>query len=343
MAQVEEIHLEQIARKRYGGLKFAKLIDMPALKYHPVVQRLKIRATQFSKWVAHKIQASKPWFRRMMLMLRPSELPTIAVGPDGRYVLEAEFARGASGIVYRARDMRLDRPVALKQLFSHRRGEKETVQRFREQAHVLARLSHPNIIQVFDFIEEAGNSWIAMELIEGESLEQRLSQGALSIKEVVRRGSEIADALGYAHKTGVIHRNLTPGKVLVDGKDRCKISDFGMAKLSGSSVDVESENFPGSTAFLSPEQANGDEVDARTDVYALGVTLFMLSTGASPFKGDPSSVLDQVLTKEPPAPHTLNESIPKALDALILRMMAKQPSDRPQSMTEVRAALDKIH
>ena len=312
---------------------------MPALKYHPVVQRLKIRASNFSTWVSDKIKASKPWFRRMMLVLRPSELPTIAVGPDGRYVLESEFARGASGIVYRARDVRLDRPVALKQLFSHRRGEKETLQRFRQQAHVLARLSHPNIIQVYDFIEEAGNSWIAMELIEGESLEQRLAQGALTIEEVVRRGSEIADALGYAHKTGVIHSNLTPGKVLLDGKDRCKISDFGMAKLSESIVTLESGSAPGSSAFLSPEQVNGDEVDFRTDIYALGVTLYLSSTGTLPFKGDFNSMLDQVLKKKPPPPHTLNDAIPKTLDALILQMMAKQPSDRPQSMAEVKSAL----
>lgn len=277
-----------------------------------------------------------------MLILRPSELPAIAIGRDGRYVLESEFARGASGIVYRARDVRLGRPVALKQLFSHRRGEKETLQRFRQQAHVLARLSHPNIIQVYDFIEEAGNSWIAMELIEGESLDRRLSSGALSIEEVVRRGSEIADALGYAHKTGVIHRNFSPGNVLVDDKDRCKISDFGMAKLSAGSVNLQSEKILGAPALMSPEQANGDEVDERTDVYALGVTLFMMSTGASPFRGDSSTVLAQVLSKEPPEPRSLNASIPKSLNALILRMMAKQPSDRPQSMTEVKAALKEM-
>lgn len=315
---------------------------MPALRYHPVVQRLKIRADEFSKWAAAKFQELKPWLRRMMLVLRPSELPAISVGPDGRYVLESEFARGTSGIVYRARDVRLDRPVALKQLFAHRRAEKDALQRFRQQAHVLARLSHPNIIQVYDFIEEAGNSWIAMELIEGESLERRLSNGALSIEEAVRRGCEIADALGYAHNIGVLHCNFTPGNVLVDGKDRCKISDFGMARLSESSVNLQSEKILGSPALMSPEQANGEESDARSDIYALGAILFTMSTGALPFRGDFDSVRAQVLAIGPPEPRSLNGSIPEALNALILRMMAKRPVDRPQTMFEVKAALQQI-
>jgi serine/threonine protein kinase len=315
---------------------------MPALRYHPVVQRLKIRADKFSKWAAGKFQELKPWLRKMMLVLRPSELPTMAVGADGRYVLESEFARGTSGIVYRARDVRLDRPVALKQLFAHRRGEKDTLQYFRQQARVMARLSHPNIIQVYDFIEEAGDSWIAMELIEGGSLERRLSDGALSVDEALRRGSEIADALGYAHKVGVIHRNFTPGNVLIDGKDRCKIRDFGMADLTGASVDPQLEKIPGSPAMMSAEHATGEEADARTDVYALGVTLFMMCTGALPFRGGSDEVRPQELVEEPLEPRSLNGSIPEALNALILRMLAKRPLDRPQSMDEVKAALRNI-
>ncbi len=314
---------------------------MTSLRYHPVVQRLKIRATRLSDWVISKIRESKPWFRRMLLALRPSELPTAAVGPDGRYVLEEEFARGTTGILYRARDVRLDRAVALKQLFTHRRGEAETLDRFRKQAHVLARLAHPNIIQVFDFIEEAGNSWIAMELVDGESLEQRLSNGPLSVEETVRRGLEMADALGYAHKTGVIHRNLSPGNVLVDSKSRCKISNFGTANLAAPSEDGQFDNGRDSPALMSPEQANGDEMDERADIYALGVSLYLMSTGTMPFKGDSRAVVAQVLSKEPPAPRNLNPTVPDALDALILKMMAKSPSDRPQSMAEVKAALAK--
>lgn len=315
---------------------------MPALRYHPVVQRLKIRADKLSSWAADKFQQLKPWLRKMVLVLRPSELPAVAVGADGRYVLESEFARGTSGIVYRARDVRLDRTVALKQLFAHRRGERDTLQRFRQQALVMARLSHPHIIQVYDFIEEAGNSWIAMELIEGESLERRLSSGALSVEETVRRGSEIADALGYAHSVGVMHRNFTPGTVLLDGRDRCKISDFGMAGPSAAGADPQSEKVAGSPAIMSPEQADGGKADERTDIYAAGVTLFMMSTGALPFRGDSDSVRAQVLTQEPPEPRSLNGAIPEALNALILRMMAKRPSDRPQTMNEVKAALQQI-
>ncbi len=315
---------------------------MVSLRYHPIVQRLRIRATNFFQWVAGKIEQSKTWFRRMLLILRPSELPTAAVGPDGRYVLEAEFARGATGIVYRARDVRLDRPVALKQLFSHRSDEAETLHRFRQQARVLGLLSHPNIVQVYDYIEDSRNSWIAMELVEGENLEQRLSEGGLSAEETVRRGSELADALGYAHDQGVIHHNFNLSHVLVDSKDRCKINEFGIATLSETSDETASETVLDSPAFMSPEQAKGDEVDVRTDVYALGVALFLMVTGTKPFKGDSGSVREQVLSQEPPAPSSLNRSIPKALDALIRRMMAKAPADRPQSMTEVKAALKEV-
>lgn len=315
---------------------------MVSLRYHPIVQRLRIRATKFSQWVAGKIERSKPWFRRMMLVLRPSELPTAAVGPDGRYVLEAEFARGATGIVYRARDVRLDRPVALKQLFSHRSDEAEMLHRFRQQARVLGRLSHPNIVQVYDYIEDSRNSWIAMELVEGENLQQRLSEGEFSADETVRRGSELADALGYAHNQGVIHHNFNLSHVMVDSKDRCKINEFGITTLSESSEETKSETVLDSPAFMSPEQAKGDEVDVRTDVYALGVALFLMVTGNKPFKGDSRSVREQVLSQEPPAPSSLNRSIPKALDALILRMMAKAPADRPQSMSEVKAALKEL-
>lgn len=315
---------------------------MTSLRYHPVVQRLKIRATKVSDWVAQKLKDSKPWFRRMLLLLRPSELPTAAVGSDGRYVLEEEFARGSTGILYRARDVRLDRNVALKQLFSHRRGEVETLERFRKQAHVLASLAHPNIIHVFDFIEEAGNSWIAMELVNGESLEKRLSDGPLSVEETVRRGIEIADAIGYAHKTGVIHRNLIPGNVLVDGKDRCKISNFGIATAPDPASSDKSEEMHNSPALMSPEQANGDELDERADIYALGVSLFLMTTGTVPFKGDAREVVDQVMSEQPPSPQSLNPAVPESLDALILSMMAKAPSDRPQSMAEVKAALKKV-
>jgi serine/threonine-protein kinase len=315
---------------------------MPALRYHPVVQRLKIRASELSRWAVGKFEKLKPWLRKMMHVLRPSELPTAAVGADGRYVLQSELARGTSGIVYRARDVRLDRTVALKQLFAHRRGEKETLQRFREQARVMARLSHPHIIQVYDFIEEAGDSWIAMELIEGESLERRLSGGALSVEETVRRGAEIADALGYAHSIGVVHGIFSPGNVLLDGKGRCKISDFGMSGPVESGAVPQSEKVPGSPAMMSPEQANGEEADARTDVYALGVTLFMMSTGALPFRGDFDSVRAQVLRQDPPAPRRLNGAIPEPLNGLILSMMAKRPSDRPQSMGQVKAVLQDI-
>ncbi len=266
-------------------------------------------------------------------------LPVASVGTDGRYRLETILGRGAMGVVYRALDQRLDRPVALKQLFSHGPGDDEVIRRFRQEAKVLARLPHPNIVQIYDFIEESHGAWIAMELIEGEDLEWALSNGALSKNEVVRRGFELADALGYAHAKGVVHRDFKPANVLIDEDDHCKISDFGIAKLSESSVHTQAGTVLGSPAYMSPEQAKGGSVDARTDIYALGVTLFHMITGRLPFQGDTQSVLAQVLTQDPPAPRSLNKSCPTALQALILKMMAKTPGDRPQSMDEVKTTL----
>lgn len=268
------------------------------------------------------------------------DVPVVAVGPDKRYHLEVALGRGAMGVVYRARDIRLDRPVALKQLFAHGGPEAEALRRFRQEAKVLARLSHPNIVQVYDFLEEDTGTWIAMELIEGEDLEWHLSDGAFPPKDIARRGMELADALGYAHDKGVVHRDFKPGNVLIDGYDRCKISDFGIAKLSESSMHTQVGTILGSPAYMSPEQAKGSEVDARTDIYALGVTLFRMATGRLPFQGDTRSVLAQVLTQDPPSPRDFNASIPKKLDALILRMMAKDPAERPSSMAEVKAILE---
>ncbi len=266
-------------------------------------------------------------------------LPVASLGADGRYVLETELGRGAMGVVYRARDVRLDRPVALKQLFSQGAGDEEMIRRFHQEARVLARLSHPNIVQVYDFIEGSQGAWIAMELVEGQDLEWALSEGAFSMADVVRRGSELADALGYAHAKGVVHRDFKPANVLIDNDDRCKISDFGIAKLSESSVHTRAGTVLGSPAYMSPEQASGSSVDPRTDIYALGVSLFHMITGRLPFRGDTQSVLAQVLTQDPPAPRDLNKSCSKALEALILNMMAKSPGERPQSMAEVKATL----
>lgn len=269
-------------------------------------------------------------------------LPSATVGHDSRYRVEQELGRGAMGIVYRALDTRLDRPVALKQLFAHHSGEPELARRFRNEARVLARLSHPHIVQVHDFFEDGSGAWIAMELVDGDTLDRGMGNGPTPVAEVVRIGIELATALDYAHAQGVVHRDFKPGNVLIDADGRCKISDFGIAKCTESSVHTQAGTILGSPAYMSPEQARGDEVDERTDIYALGVTLYRMATGQLPFRGDAKSVLAQVLTQTPPSPRKVQPTIPVALSKLILKLMAKDPGQRPTRGAEVATALRKL-
>lgn len=270
-------------------------------------------------------------------------LPAATVGHEGRYRLEDQLGRGAMGVVYRALDTRLERPVALKQLLVHRTREPEILRRFRQEAKVLARLSHPHIVQVYDFFENDTGAWIVMELVDGNDLDHRLGGGALPVHEVVHRGAELAAGLGYAHEQGVVHRDFKPANVLIDAYGHCKISDFGIAKLSQSSVDTQAGTVLGSPAYMSPEQAKGDPVDARADIYALGVALYHMATGRLPFCGDAKSVLAQMLTQAPTDPATINPSLPPALADLILKQLAKDPAQRPSSAAEVAATLKAIH
>lgn len=256
----------------------------------------------------------------------------------GRYAITDELGRGANGVVYRADDAVLGRQVALKELPVHLSNDDFVVQRFRQEARVLAQLNHPNIVQVYDFIEHERRMWMAIELVEGGNLDSFLeSRGSLPPREAGWLGGRMAEAIAFAHDQGVIHRDLKPLNVLLVDERTPKVTDFGLAKLTKGGVHTVEGTVMGSPHYMSPEQADGKPIDCRTDVYALGVILYQMLTGKVPFAGDIASVLAQHIRKPPPrfckvAP---NNSIPPKLERLVMAMLAKKPNDRPAGMGEV--------
>jgi tRNA A-37 threonylcarbamoyl transferase component Bud32 len=260
--------------------------------------------------------------------------------PGGRYGIEAEIGRGGMGVVYRARDAVLDRVVALKELPSALQQSAELTERFRTEARVLARLTHPGIVQVFDLVEDAHGMWMALELVTGGSLDGVLDRrGALPVDELVTLGAAMADGLAYAHAQGVVHRDFKPHNVLLTPEGSPKITDFGLAKLAQGPQLTQVGAVLGSPAYMSPEQASGREADARSDMYSFGVTLYQMATGALPFEGDVTSVLIQHITQTPPRPLERTESLPEALDALIVRLLDKEAAQRFPDMAAVAEAL----
>lgn len=264
--------------------------------------------------------------------------------PGGRYDIDEEIGRGGMGIVFRATDTVLGRVVALKELPLELRRSPELAERFRQEARVVAQLSHPHIVSIFDLVEDAQGMWMAMELMQGGSLSDQIQdEGAMPLETIVAFGTRMAEALGHAHARGVVHRDFKPDNVLLSDEGVPKVADFGLAKLVQQSPNLtQAGSVMGSPAYMSPEQASGREVDHRTDIYALGVTLFEMATGRVPFEGDTGSVLVQHITQAPPSPRSLSAELPEALDALLLEMLAKSPDERVSDMAQVITRLSAL-
>ena len=243
----------------------------------------------------------------------PTQTPRVF---SERYELNHLIARGGMAEVYRAHDRLLDRPVALKVLFSELSVDRSFVERFRREAQAAAKLSHPNIVPVFDWGEDTGTYFIVMEFIDGRPLSSILkSAGPLSAERTADVGAHVAAALGYAHKHGVIHRDVKPGNVLITDEGQVKVTDFGIARALNTEESLtQTGAVMGTATYFSPEQAEGIGVDARSDIYSLGVVLFEMVTGRPPFLGDtPVAVASKHVRDHPPAPRELNPSIPPDL------------------------------
>jgi eukaryotic-like serine/threonine-protein kinase len=259
----------------------------------------------------------------------------------GRYELLEVLGRGGMGVVYRARDSLLDRTVAVKILPAQYASDPVLVQRFEREARAAARLSHPNIVAVFDTGQDRSARYIVMECVPGVSLAQLLNErGALPVPEAVELAAQVADALAAAHAAGIIHRDIKPGNVMVEPSGVCKVLDFGIARAAADAALTQTTSLLGSAPYMAPEAALGRPAETRSDIYSLGCVLYEMLTDRPPFRGDlPAAIISQHINVAPRPPSELEPAIPAALDALVVRMLAKEPANRPASAAELAAAL----
>src|SRR3954471_20270857 len=260
---------------------------------------------------------------------------------SGRYEIQREVAQGGMAEVYLARDQLLNRPVALKALFPEYAREPSFVERFRREAQAAANLNHPNIVAIYDWGQEGGTYFIVMEYVEGRSLRDLVrSEAPLDANQAAEITAEIASALAFAHRNGVVHRDVKPGNVLLTRSGNVKVTDFGIARAGTSDGLTQTGSVMGTATYFSPEQAQGLSVDGRSDVYSLGVVLYEMVTGGAPFTGDsPVAVAYKHVREAPVPPSRRNPDVPPDLEHIILTAMAKDPDLRYQSADDMRADL----
>ena len=271
---------------------------------------------------------------------------------SGRYRIDELIGRGGMATVYRGYDLTLGRAVAVKLLRRNLADDSTFRTRFRLEAQAASRMANPTIVRVYDAGEDSEVDpsgtvhpvpYIVMELVHGELLKDIIADGPVPLTDALRYTDGILEALEYSHRAGVVHRDIKPGNVMVTPEGQIKVMDFGIARaVSDSSTTVaETTNIIGTAAYFSPEQAKGEAVDARADLYSTGVVLYELLTGRPPFRGEtPVAVAYQHVSEQPATPSELNEDLPRALDLVALRALAKDPFQRFQTAAEFRAALD---
>jgi len=265
------------------------------------------------------------------------------------YRITEQLGSGGMGVVYRAEDTRLGRPVALKFLPADRQDDPDAAERLRREARAASALNHPNICTVYDVGEHEGLRYIVMELVEGEALSTRIGGRPMALPELLRLAVEVADALDAAHARAIVHRDLKPANILISSRGSAKIMDFGLAKhlQANDELTVTALTHPGSAlgtiAYMSPEQARGQDVDPRSDLFSLGVVLYEMATGRLPFTGPTSAVVfDAILNRDPLPPRHALPGFPVDLDRLITGLLKRNPADRPASARVVRDELQMI-
>ncbi len=258
--------------------------------------------------------------------------PGVRVRYFGDYELLGELGRGGMGVVYRARQISLNRPVALKMLLHSRFSEEVFVKRFHLEAEAAAHLDHPNIVPIYEIGEHEGQHYFSMKLVEGLSLERELAGSPLAPRRAVQLVATMARAVHYAHQHGVLHRDLKPHNIVLDAQDQPNLTDFGLAKLVEQDTGLTlSQSVMGSPAYMAPEQAAGKtkRLTTAADVYSLGAVLFALVTGKPPFAGQTAlETMRQVIERDPVAPHVLNPALDRDMGVICLKCLAKEPARR---------------
>jgi tRNA A-37 threonylcarbamoyl transferase component Bud32 len=260
----------------------------------------------------------------------------------GKFQIRREIGKGAMGIVYEGHDPMIDRVVALKTIRAENlQGEdaQEQLARFRREAQAAGRLTHPNIVGIYDFGEDAGTYFIAMEFVKGRELQSYLEANErFAMHDIVRVMGQLLEALQYSHKHGVVHRDIKPANIIILADGTAKVADFGIARLESSNL-TQAGMVLGTPSYMSPEQFMGQTVDGRSDLFSAGVILYQLLTGEKPFTGSLTTIMHKVLQEEPLPPSKLNVQVPRAFDAVIHKALAKRPDERYQTAGEFLDAI----
>jgi len=268
----------------------------------------------------------------------------------GHYLLVEQISRGGMGVVYRAHDEHLEREVALKVLAPASLCDPVACRRFHNEAVILSKLNHPNIVVVHDFDTDGGIDFLVMEFIHGQTLSARLEEGPLTQDEVLRIGGEIADAVEEAHDHGIIHRDLKPQNVMITSSGQVKVADFGLAKRllpavdTGATTNVSRElEIVGTLSYMPPEQLRGEPADFRSDIYSAGAVLYELATGLRVFpETHGPRLIDSILHQIPLRLRTLNRRVSHAFESVVVKCLEKEPSRRYQSAAELGIDLRRL-
>lgn len=263
----------------------------------------------------------------------------------GRYQIVGELGKGTMGVVYKAHDPQIDRMVALKVLRPDRVTSKEFVARFLKEARAIGRLSHSNIVTIYDVGEDNGTVYIAMEYLEGEPFNEVVKSGRLTLLENLEIARQVAETLDYAHRQGIVHRDIKPSNIILAKENQVKLTDFGIARIEDTSSvhQTQAGEILGTPVYMSPEQVMGQKVDGRSDLFSIGVILYEMIAGKRPFGGNNIAAIFRAITQDTPVPPDQgNPFVTKDLSDMVLKCLSKPPEDRFQTGRQLADAITGI-